>query len=287
MRHLYECPLRWADLDLLGHVNNVTYVDYLQEARVDMLRTHAPDKKADDLAEGVVVARNQVTYVAPLTLRPSVAIECWVTEIRAASFTLAYEVFDTDEEGNRTTFLRARSLLTPFVFAEERPRRVSAQERESLSRFLEPEETFERLVGSAADPHRDAHWPVKVRFSDVDIFGHVNNVKYFEYFQEARISAADEMFADVAKGGETFSAVVAQLDVEYKRPILFRPEPYDAYSWISRVGQSSYDVSGEIRDGDTLLARSRCVVVAFDPVTQRAAQPPEAYRRVLKEWQRD
>ena len=33
--------MRWADLDQLGHVNNVVYVDYLQEARVDMLRVHA------------------------------------------------------------------------------------------------------------------------------------------------------------------------------------------------------------------------------------------------------
>ena len=41
-RHVYECPMRWADMDLLGHVNNVVYVDYLQEARVDMLRTHGP-----------------------------------------------------------------------------------------------------------------------------------------------------------------------------------------------------------------------------------------------------
>ena len=34
--------MRWADLDLLGHVNNVVYVDYLQEARVDMMRSHGP-----------------------------------------------------------------------------------------------------------------------------------------------------------------------------------------------------------------------------------------------------
>ena len=25
--------MRWADMDLLGHVNNVTYLDYLAEAR--------------------------------------------------------------------------------------------------------------------------------------------------------------------------------------------------------------------------------------------------------------
>jgi len=42
MRHVYECPMRWADMDMLGHVNNVTYVDYLQEARIDMLAAHAP-----------------------------------------------------------------------------------------------------------------------------------------------------------------------------------------------------------------------------------------------------
>ncbi len=66
MRHLFECPMRWADLDLLGHVNNVVYVDYLQEARVDMLRVHAPDARAGRLADGVVVVRHDVEFVTPL-----------------------------------------------------------------------------------------------------------------------------------------------------------------------------------------------------------------------------
>ena len=59
-RHLYHCPLRWADMDQLGHVNNVTYVDYLQEARVDMLRVHPPAPGGEELAEGVVVVRHEV-----------------------------------------------------------------------------------------------------------------------------------------------------------------------------------------------------------------------------------
>ena len=133
MRHLYHCPLRWADLDLLGHVNNVTYVDYLQEARVDMFRTHAPDSRADDLAEGVVVVRHEVTYVSSLTFGfEPVAIECWVTEVRAASFTMAYEIFAEDDAGERTVYLRARTVLTPYVFATERPRRLHPEEKESL-----------------------------------------------------------------------------------------------------------------------------------------------------------
>ena len=68
-RHIYLCPLRWADMDALGHVNNVIYVDYLQESRVDMLRTHAPATGGEQLAEGTVVVRHEVEFVAPLVFR--------------------------------------------------------------------------------------------------------------------------------------------------------------------------------------------------------------------------
>src|SRR3954447_7541048 len=40
-RHIYACPVRWADMDSLGHVYNVTYADHLQEPRAAMLRVPA------------------------------------------------------------------------------------------------------------------------------------------------------------------------------------------------------------------------------------------------------
>ena len=140
VRHTYECPMRWADMDLLGHINNVVYVDYLQEARVDMLRTHSPEAHSGMMTEGTVVVRHEVTYAAPLHFgfRP-VTIECWVTQIRAASFTVAYEVFHEDADGERQVYLRAKTVLTPYVFTTERPRRINDTERETLTRFLEPE----------------------------------------------------------------------------------------------------------------------------------------------------
>jgi len=277
VRHLYECPLRWADLDQLGHVNNVIYVDYLQEARVDMLRVHAPDSRSGDLAEGVVVVRHEVQYAAPLTFRPSpVKIESWVTEIRAASFTMAYEIFDETPAG-RTVYLRATTLLTPYVFKTERPRRITDEERAGLARFLEPVPSSRRVPFPAARKLERGHYPVQVRFSDVDVYGHVNNVKYFEYFQEARIHYVGQL----ASGLPCVPTVVAQKDVDYKVPILFRPESYDAWTWVSRVGTSSYELSSEIRDGDQVLSRCRAVLVTFDPVTQASAPAPAAYRDVL------
>ena len=138
-RHIYLCPLRWADMDSLGHVNNVTYVDYLQESRVDMLRVHAPATGGEQLAEATVVVRHEVEFLSPLVFRIApVRIESWVTQIRAASFTMAYEILDELPSGERRVYTRAATVLTPFLFSEERPRRIKPEERAVLEKFLEP-----------------------------------------------------------------------------------------------------------------------------------------------------
>jgi len=125
-------------MDSLGHVNNVTYVDYLQEARVDMLRIHAPESGTEDLAEGVVVVRHDIEFLAPLVFRPEpVRIETWVTRIRVASFELGYEILD-QRDGTRELYTRASTVLAPYVFTTERPRRIRPEERATLERFLEP-----------------------------------------------------------------------------------------------------------------------------------------------------
>jgi acyl-CoA thioester hydrolase len=65
--------------------------------------------------------------------------------------------------------------------------------------------------------------------------------------------------------------VVARIDVDYKRPILFRPEPYDVETWVTRIGTSSYDLASRIVDGEgTVYSRAEVRLVAFDVSTQRS-----------------
>lgn len=276
VRHLFRCPVRWADLDLLGHVNNVTYVDYLQEARVDLFRTHAPDSRADDLAEGVVVVRHQVDYASSLTFRAApVSIETWVVEVRAASFVLAHEVFDEDEAGERTVYLRARTTLAPYAFLTESPRRLTAQERAVLESMLEEAAPAPAPEWTEPIEVRGGHYPVHVRFSDVDVYRHVNNVAYFEYFQEARIHVM--LAFDLAEtSGLHF--VVVHIDVDYRRPLVLREEPYDCRTWISRVGRSSVVFESVIVDDGAELARCRVVGVCIDSASGKPTPVPDEYR---------
>ena len=193
---------------------------------------------------------------------------------------MAYEIFhDTPSTdgaaGDRIVYLRATTVLTPFVFAEERPRRITAEERETLEGHLEPDQQPRRRTPPLPE-EVTSHYPIHVRFSDVDVYGHVNNVKYFEYLQEARISMIRELVPR-----RRFSVVVAQTDVDYLQPLMFRAEPYDCRTSITRVGTRSMTVECEIRDSDRVLARARVVVVFFDMAGGRSAEPDPEVRDVL------
>ncbi|MFJ3820245.1 acyl-CoA thioesterase [Streptomyces nodosus] len=131
MRHIYHCPLRWADMDAYGHVNNVVFLRYLEEARIDFL--FRPDK---EFQQGSVVARHEIDYKRQLVHRHApVDIELWVTEIRAASFTLTYEVKDPDQ-----IYVRASTVIVPFDFEAQRPRRITDEEREFLMEYQDDKE---------------------------------------------------------------------------------------------------------------------------------------------------
>ena len=271
--------MRWADLDQLGHVNNVVYVDYLQEARVDLLRAHGRGPRA--LADGLVVVRHEVTYLKPLTydFRP-VSIECWVTDIKAATFTMAYEIFhDAPASDGATVTGSSTCAPPPSSRRSSSPRSGRAG---SPPRSGPRSRSTSSPTGSRAGVRRrcpsevTSRYPIHVRFSDVDVYGHVNNVKYFEYLQEARISMIRELVPR-----RQFSVVVAQTDVDYLQPLLFRAEPYDCRTSITRVGTRSMTIESEIRDEDRVLARARVVVVFFDLAGGRSTEPDPEVRDVL------
>ncbi|MER6422291.1 thioesterase family protein [Streptomyces sp. NPDC001137] len=131
MRHIYRCPLRWSDMDAYGHVNNAIFLRYLEEARIDFLSLRGKESK-----QGSVVARHEIDYKRQLVHRPDpVDIELWITEIRAASFTVTYEVKDED-----LVYVRASTVVVPFDFETQRPRRITSEEREFLEGYRDDAE---------------------------------------------------------------------------------------------------------------------------------------------------
>ena len=293
--HVYACPLRWADMDMLGHVNNVTYVDYLQEARVDLLRALAAEAGPEvGPLPAVFVARHEVQYRSSLVFRPEpVSVAMRISEVRAASYTLDSEVYD-ERDGERHTYLRARSVLVHVDPETQQVRRISPAEKALLERHLARtgDERLAPLLPDVPIPANASTYDVHVRFSDVDPNQHVNNVTYFEYFQEARVGLVTRLsgvhFDD--QGGERPSPlgsqglglVVGRVDVDYREPLVLRAEPYALRTWVERVGTSSFVIQGAVVEDGRVLSRGRTVMVVIDQSTGRSTPIPDTNRAVLE-----
>jgi acyl-CoA thioester hydrolase len=147
-RHIYRCPLRWSDMDAFGHVNNVVFLRYLEEARIDFMFRLAPGDGSPSFSGGSVVARHEIDYVRPLVHRHDpVIIESWVTKINAASLTIAYEVKEADDPtkaDSAQVYVRASTVVVPFDLEAQRPRRITAEEKSFLEQYLDD-------VGKAAE----------------------------------------------------------------------------------------------------------------------------------------
>ena len=259
-RFVYHCPVRWGDLDAQGHVNNAAYVDYLQEARVHFLLDGPPVAGAL-LDSGVLVVSHSVEYLRPIGFvdRP-LAISVWVDGIGGSRFWIGYDVFDGEELS-----ARARTALVPFDLDAGVLRRLTTEERKVLTGHLAPAEPLRPLskTRSTRNGHR---YPLAVRWSDLDSYGHVNNVKFYDYIQEARIALINET---VHWPPETVW-MVARQDVDYLAPLDFRTEPYEVATLVAAIGTRSFTLAVEIRDpgSGTVYASAGTVVVGSVPLGQ-------------------
>jgi acyl-CoA thioester hydrolase len=130
-RYSADVPLRWSDMDAYGHVNNVQFLRLLEDARVIGFQEWFGQERSV-LDQGVLVARHEIEYLAPLEFRHApIAVDMWATRIGGASFDLAYEVRDPAQVGD-TLYARAETTLVLYSFADSSPRRLSATEMATL-----------------------------------------------------------------------------------------------------------------------------------------------------------
>jgi acyl-CoA thioester hydrolase len=110
--------------------------------------------------------------------------------------------------------------------------------------------------------------PITVQSTDIDALGHVNNVVYLRWMQEAA-AAHWEAAAPEALRAQTIWVVVRH-EIDYKAPA-FEGERLVARTWVGEPAGATWERFIEIRrpEGDKLLARGRSVYAALDQATGR------------------
>ena len=118
--------------------------------------------------------------------------------------------------------------------------------------------------------------PIQQRFSDVDMFGHVNNVAQQMYLDLGKTDLLAEVRRQTATP-DNIAAVVVSVHTEFHRQI-FPAERVEVVSYIESFGNKSFTLLQQIVCGEELCTTSRVVMVCFDMATRTSIEIPSEWR---------
>ena len=125
--------------------------------------------------------------------------------------------------------------------------------------------------------------PIKVRFRDLDAFGHVNNAVYFTYMEVARVEYMTRVGLRASDLPRPFF-IIAAAACQYKAPIQL-DTALAVQVRVNRLGASSFDMEYHFVDETTgqLLATGHTTQVVYDYTEKRSVRLPTEWRRIFTE----
>ena len=126
--------------------------------------------------------------------------------------------------------------------------------------------------------------PITTRWRDNDVYGHVNNVVYYSFFDTAVNGLLMDAGVLDIHHGEVIGLVV-ETQCNYFAPIAF-PQAVDAGVRVAQLGRSSvrYEIGLYAGDAPGSAAAGHFVHVYVDRATRRPVPLPEPLRAVLQSW---
>ena len=92
-----ELEVRWRGLDAFNHVNNASYLGYIEEARVRWFKSLSSDWAGESAAP--IMAAVQLNYRRPVSWPETVRVELFAERIGTKSLTLGHRISSAGDDG--------------------------------------------------------------------------------------------------------------------------------------------------------------------------------------------
>jgi acyl-CoA thioester hydrolase len=131
-----QVAVRWTDQDVYRHLNNAVAVTLLEEARVQLVFDAASAAGVTGFVDGVLVTELSVDYKRQIGFGSRLLrVAMTVDDVRGAAFWIRYAMHDGPEPDDAVA-ITAQTRMAAFDMAAQRPRRLTAPEREFLGRWV-------------------------------------------------------------------------------------------------------------------------------------------------------
>lgn len=123
---------------------------------------------------------------------------------------------------------------------------------------------------------------IKIRFSETDMFGHVNNVSPFIYFEEARTDYFNSLEYSLDDSSGSIP-IVADLQCDYHKELYFG-DKLKIYVKVATAGTSSIDIHYlGVNEKEEICLTGRGALVNVNPATKKAAPLSEELKQKMLE----
>lgn len=128
------------------------------------------------------------------------------------------------------------------------------------------------------------HYPVEVRFGDLDVFWHVNNARFLSYLEQARSLYMQEMGLVDGKTLWRLPFIVGDIHIRYHNPIELADKVVVSMG-VTRISNRTVILGSEItgEGGMPLFATAETIMVAYDYHTKKSVPVSDDLRRRFSE----
>jgi acyl-CoA thioester hydrolase len=117
-----------------------------------------------------------------------------------------------------------------------------------------------------------------IEWGDMDALGHVNNGRYFDYFQQARLEWLESLNFDLK---QSIGPVVVHVACTFLKPLIY-PATLTLNSSLLSQGRSSLSMEHEIYQGETLMTQGLSKIVWVDYLKNKSVPLPEGITNYFK-----
>ena len=119
---------------------------------------------------------------------------------------------------------------------------------------------------------------IPLRWNDYDRYGHLNNCKFVDISQEARIAFMQQNFAEQ----EEFGVFVRHVEVDYLRPVMPDTNAVTVETSVTEIGNTSFKTSQDLKDRHgNVCGVVKTVLVAVDLKTAAPREITQDERGIL------
>ncbi len=133
----FQEPVYTYHIDIVGHVNNIIYIQWMENGRVKLLEEMGFPVTDLTENEGIlpILTDTCITYKKPFFIHNSVKIELWVSKLNNASAILEFRFYNENDELCATGHQKGLFINTKTM----RPARLSEKHRKGFEKYLIPD----------------------------------------------------------------------------------------------------------------------------------------------------